>query len=494
MEDRIKKDQKNSVHSRVSRFEIPASVVPIIGIVITAFFFVSAVTLHFLFKWAIQYNTSYPDIVRQKLLFYLRNTFGIWFLIFSIIEFFLLRIIKLRKIFGKLFRDVPVVLIAFLLSLIMAEGVARFICKERFYIFELQSLYRLSEYPEIFYELRPNASLAFDCKDQNKQIRYCINSLGFRGKEIPLEKRENVIRIITIGDSVTFGIGVDQPEIYSQRLEEFLNDYAAEQGLPVTFQVLNPSGCGWNTFNEIVWLEKRAIKYKPDIILLQFCMNDVDDPLTQMGVTVLYHLEKIPREMLPADYESSNEKSLFVKKFNDITFSEIIHFLGTKYSSLYILALNTYQTLKLEKQAQKKQIPKPLGLSWCLEYLIDENSQQVQWLRRQFKRLRRFSEKHKIPTVVVIFPLSYQLHSEYYRKAIDSLKKYLEEAGLEYIDLTPYFSSVSKHNHFYLYLNQDAVHLNTIGHRFTARVLSSFLRTYPPLVNLLKAKSGIMGK
>src|SRR3989338_5125678 len=51
------------------------------------------------------------------------------------------------------------------------------------------------------------------------------NSFGFRGKEFTREKRRGVYRIIAIGDSCTFGVGVsDDEHTYPALLEKKLNE------------------------------------------------------------------------------------------------------------------------------------------------------------------------------------------------------------------------------------------------------------------------------
>ncbi|KKW38861.1 MAG: hypothetical protein UY85_C0021G0011 [Candidatus Peribacteria bacterium GW2011_GWB1_54_5] len=43
---------------------------------------------------------------------------------------------------------------------------------------------------------------------------YTTNSYGFRGKEIPLEKPANTVRVLVVGDSVSFGHGVNDNQIF----------------------------------------------------------------------------------------------------------------------------------------------------------------------------------------------------------------------------------------------------------------------------------------
>ncbi|MCD6385447.1 SGNH/GDSL hydrolase family protein [Candidatus Sumerlaeota bacterium] len=473
-----------------SRFEISPSATPRIVGALAVIFLLGFIASHLLFSWARQFDLVYPDFVRQKLFVYLRNICGVLLGVFVIIELLVMINPGVRRWIGKVLPELAVVLIALVLALAVAEGVARLIYKERYVVFELQGIHQPSDYPEILYELRPDASLTFFYKDQQEQIHYRINSLGLRGDEIKKRKPPGVIRILTIGDSVSFGVRIDQPEIYSRQLQNLLNDWAQKQNIAVRFEVLNPSACGWNTFNEVSWLEKRGISLQPDIVLLQFSMNDVDDPLVHMGTTVLYHLKKIPREFFPADPGKAGRENIFTKTYKDITPGEVLTLYGQKVSKLYAIALQVYQSVKMKRTKKKDGGARSLWLSWCLDILVNENAEQVKWLKRQFRRLKALCEAHNIAVAVVIFPLSYQLNSEnaVYRDAIKYVKKYIKEARLDCFDLTPAFSSVSQTDQFFLYLPGDASHLNRTGHRFTARELFSFLQGYPPFLNLLKEK------
>ena len=69
-----------------------------------------------------------------------------------------------------------------------------------------------------------------------------INSLGFRGHEIERKKSKDRFRIVVIGDSFTFGLGVGDFLTYSAQLEKILNVADKNQ-----FKVLNlgvPGGSG----------------------------------------------------------------------------------------------------------------------------------------------------------------------------------------------------------------------------------------------------------
>ena len=76
-----------------------------------------------------------------------------------------------------------------------------------------------------------------------------INALGLRGPEISEEKPPGTGRILSLGESTTFGSQLRWDETYSHRLEEMLR----EAGRPV--EVLNGAVRAWSTVQSTRFLE-----------------------------------------------------------------------------------------------------------------------------------------------------------------------------------------------------------------------------------------------
>ncbi|HEX6163661.1 MAG TPA: SGNH/GDSL hydrolase family protein [Vicinamibacterales bacterium] len=97
------------------------------------------------------------------------------------------------------------------------------------------------------------------------------NSLGLREeREIDLNPDPAVTRILMLGDSVTFGFGVEQHETTSAQLEAQL----AAAGRRV--EVLNAGVGNYNTAMEVeaYLTERRGLK--PDLVVLNFFVNDAE--------------------------------------------------------------------------------------------------------------------------------------------------------------------------------------------------------------------------
>jgi lysophospholipase L1-like esterase len=99
-----------------------------------------------------------------------------------------------------------------------------------------------------------------------------INAYGLRGPAVQMPKPPRTIRIIGVGDSVTFGYGVAEEKTFLRVLENGLNR-TAESG--VRYEVLNAGveGTGLDYYRHFV--ETTAPRLDPDLVLVVLCLNDI---------------------------------------------------------------------------------------------------------------------------------------------------------------------------------------------------------------------------
>jgi lysophospholipase L1-like esterase len=94
------------------------------------------------------------------------------------------------------------------------------------------------------------------------------NSQGFRDREFP-PKSANTVRIVSLGDSSTFGWGVDPEYTYQRLLENRLN-----AGGQPRFEVLNLGMSGHTSVHGIRMLEHYGLALEPDLLIISFGAND----------------------------------------------------------------------------------------------------------------------------------------------------------------------------------------------------------------------------
>jgi len=99
-----------------------------------------------------------------------------------------------------------------------------------------------------------------------------LNSSGFRGRELSVDKPDNVFRIVMLGDSVIFGTGVEWNETLPYYLEQQIN----RLGNSPSFEVYNLGIPGYNTSQELATLREVGLQLQPDLVILNICLNDSD--------------------------------------------------------------------------------------------------------------------------------------------------------------------------------------------------------------------------
>jgi hypothetical protein len=176
---------------------------------------------------------------------------------------------------GAIFAALSVVL-----ALCALEGAARLVVPPRDARIhrEHQSLIRVLGLPSL------NATMEFDSKLfwklrrslHNHKVEGQIDSAaisfnvsthdGLRSP--PIRSPEPALRVLAVGDSCTFGLGVEDSETWPVQLEASLR----QRGLDA--EVINAGVPGYTAFQGQRWFEARGIDLKPDVLILSFGFND----------------------------------------------------------------------------------------------------------------------------------------------------------------------------------------------------------------------------
>lgn len=99
-----------------------------------------------------------------------------------------------------------------------------------------------------------------------------INDQGFRGsKNYYYRKENNPLRILILGDSNAVGFETDQEKTFPAILESYLNNH------DIKAEVLNTSIADFGTAEEYVFFANEGIKYSPDVVVLAFSSDDLNN-------------------------------------------------------------------------------------------------------------------------------------------------------------------------------------------------------------------------
>ena len=144
---------------------------------------------------------------------------------------------------------------------------------------QLARYYDLYEWDRyLFYRLRPTTSLdlvdVFAPPAARERTRWHVqtNSHGFRTPEFSLGRTPGTVRVVVLGDSSTFGWGVDASEAYPQQLRAAL---AARLDLPLErVEVIDLGVPGYSSFQGLVLLQRLGLALSPDLVVWSFLSND----------------------------------------------------------------------------------------------------------------------------------------------------------------------------------------------------------------------------
>lgn len=121
---------------------------------------------------------------------------------------------------------------------------------------------------------QPNRSYWHTSPEYHVNVR--TNSRGIRSdREIPYEKPKDTFRIVSLGDSFAMGYEVDLEDTYLYQLEEKLHKLGA-----TNVEVVNLAVSGFGTAEELIALRNEGFKYSPDLVLLGYFVNDIENNIT----------------------------------------------------------------------------------------------------------------------------------------------------------------------------------------------------------------------
>lgn len=109
--------------------------------------------------------------------------------------------------------------------------------------------------PQLGWRMKPNL----------RRDGVSTNSKGLRGTiEYAYARRAGTKRIVVLGDSFTYGLGVGDSEVYTHQVERRLEDV----------EVLNLGANGYGTDQQYLTWEVEGKRYSPDIVLLAYYVPD----------------------------------------------------------------------------------------------------------------------------------------------------------------------------------------------------------------------------
>jgi lysophospholipase L1-like esterase len=117
---------------------------------------------------------------------------------------------------------------------------------------------------------RPRCQATWDHGQQvgrTDQTTFHTNSLGLRDDEI---ENTGAVRILSLGDSCTWGWAVEQEQAYPQVLQRLLNP----QPGTARVRVINAGRPGYTSYQGLVLLRELEPQIRPDVLIISYWFND----------------------------------------------------------------------------------------------------------------------------------------------------------------------------------------------------------------------------
>ena len=122
-----------------------------------------------------------------------------------------------------------------------------------------------------YFKFFPNETKYIKDIDSGKIFPVAINSHGFRGKDFSLSKPDDVIRVLTLGASSTFGFFNKDDETYPYLLEQRLNELCHG---PERFEVINFAIPDAGAYEIRAMFIAEGLALDPDVITFYEGRND----------------------------------------------------------------------------------------------------------------------------------------------------------------------------------------------------------------------------
>jgi hypothetical protein len=307
--------------------------------------------------------------------------------------------------------------------------------------------------------------------DPTPEIR--INSLGFRDDEITMDKPENTKRILVLGDSFTFGMGVAHEDIFTEVLEENLNNE------DINYEVINAGSIGYTIDNQYLLLKEKGLDLNPDVVIVAFFTgNDVTELRRHDWQT---DLNGVPTKMIDTKHYVDNENRLrYVGEEEPLSY--FFNFINTRLTilenKLGLTGANDEPTLTWPAYLDPDD---PNG-----DIRVPEFWNQIEIV---FKALKKLLDEKAIKLVVVSIPMDVQTDKKYWNKHLvmhfdedayekdrpqNKLKEITSKLGIDLVDLLPYFREADESE--WLYFEKVDPHWTKEGHAFVAKIIQENLQ------------------
>lgn len=265
-------------------------------------------------------------------------------------------------------------------------------------------------------------------------VEYKYNKSGFRDIDHNLLANPGVKRIVVLGDSVTDGYGVNVDDMFSSILQSKMGS---------STEVINIAQGGMDTKQEVHLFKLYGLQYKPDIVIVNFVLNDFDGGSSlkkgDTGKTKNKNAKK-----------KSNTIGLLGGISVDPKFKSML-----KRSALIYFVKERLENVKGLITGDEVLTQDYFTRTWGQ---VDSRAS----VSAAFKELSDLGKSNNFKPYVIIWPILNDFENYRYKDLHNWVTTETAKMGVKSIDLLPFYAKYSYRK--LQVLSEDNVHPNRIGH------------------------------
>lgn len=291
------------------------------------------------------------------------------------------------------------------------------------------------------------------------------NALGFRGPEIAASRSPERPRVLVLGDSMTYGHGVEDAETYSAVLQQ----------LEPRLEVINAGVPGYSGVEELLLLRDEGMRLEPDLVILGFFWNDVMDAFQSRYAR--FELAADGLRFVPPDPASpehpvfQNEKRRRGRRsglaYTLLSWSYTYRFASDRLKLLHLLLDDWWQGPERTPGIDEAELEPAWQLSFAL-----------------IREIRRVAQQGGAGFLLLGIPDQIQIERDvrvagaahYLREVPQRLDAFARAEGIDFLDLQPGLRAARARDDAPCYHRFDR-HWNARGHRRAAEQLREKLRS-----------------
>lgn len=323
-------------------------------------------------------------------------------------------------------------------------------------------------------------------KTEEFDVIYAINEHGLRDVSFEYQKPENAFRILFLGDSFTYGTGVNLQDTFVKQFERMIS----KQSEGYKIQTINAGVPAYGLILEDLYLKSKGVELEPDLVVVNLSMTDFFDERrlskiakkNQSGQIIAVAGPKI-KQYLPDTLHNFFKKQSF-----------IYNFFLKKQEDLWKLKERTVARLKgreVPQHASQEPVfsqEDPDKDTFAITRDIDNQlfDELFEPVAQRLVSIKKFLDERDITMILVVIPNGHQVdknqwvegrktmkleEESYSDKVFEELEKFANDNEIQIINTT---DNLREHARDFpgekLFFDYDG-HLMPLGNKIVAEMI-----------------------